>query len=243
MNIEKILKDTIETSESVKASAEKMLSDLLSEGDRLGLLPEQYAREYSLSKWGKQLKEMYLGIYKLYDILRDLIPAFSENWAYIKGESRRRYDEEVKVDFYFENNLPIIKTPLLHRTLPENIFRKGYSNYFTKEIETYLYKEGFLPNESEDIIIYSLANYHAPYKARDNDNLQTKKIIDAITDFFPNKDSAFHCSFYSTAIVNTDLSEGVYFIVADKKDGLKTEKELQGIIAKNTKNETTKDTL
>ncbi len=236
MDIEKILKDTIETSESIKANAEKMLTELNSECDRLALLPEQYAREFSLSKWGRQLKNIYFGTYKLYDILRDLIPSFADNWVLKKGESKRKYGEEIKIALYFEDGFPIVKTPLLHRRLPENVFRKGYSNYFTREIENYLYRINYLPKNG-DIIIYALANYHNSCAARDNDNPQTKKIIDALSDFFPKKDSGFHCAYYSTSISNTAIEEGTYFVIKDKKDSIKSDEELQEIILKYTKNE------
>lgn len=56
----------------------------------------------------------------------------------------------------------------------------------------------------------------------DNDNHETKHVIDAITHFFPLGDHPLSCEIHASATLSDEVEEGTYITVTRLEDGLKS---------------------
>lgn len=61
----------------------------------------------------------------------------------------------------------------------------------------------------------------SPYKIPDNDNYDTKRIIDILTDYIGGGDGGLVCSIYMETILNDEIPEGAYIIVSPKSTEFK----------------------
>ena len=121
----------------------------------------------------------------------------------------------------FDGNL-YVKTPLLlnrnHlvRSSGSGSFSQDYNHFFCGQVDKKLREiQDIIPQFSYKnvniLAVYNLSRQAIP----DTDNLDTKKIIDAITDFFPGGDGGGKCSFSSASIQTDEIDEGTYFTVSE----------------------------
>ena len=115
----------------------------------------------------------------------------------------------------------VVKTPfLLSKNMSKSKKKNGEQHYLTmrlfrEEVYHELKKmQSVLPSfESKNIAVLAVYDENKVF-VPDNDNIESKSIVDAITSFFGG-DNAFTCSFYLSSIRSKSISPGTYFIVTD----------------------------
>lgn len=124
---------------------------------------------------------------------------------------------ERDISVIIENDCVFVKTPpLFNRN--RHWFGKGQVDYF--ELFSTIVEQKMLEKMAElpcytkknvnGLFVYETGNWEIP----DADNVDTKKIVDAITRFLPGGDSGNTCSFSFASIRSNELAPGAYFTIS-----------------------------
>lgn len=110
-----------------------------------------------------------------------------------------------------------VRTPLLlnrnHQLIgtKKGVYAKDYRRYFCSELEQKLHSVIDSVDIPAQKNVCMLAIYHRNGMIPDTDNLDTKKIVDALTEPLPGGDRGGLCSFCSASLQTDLLPEGTYF--------------------------------
>lgn len=125
--------------------------------------------------------------------------------------------EEKDISVIIENDCIFVKTPpLFNRN--RHWFGKGQVDYFElfstiveqKMMERIAELPCFTKKNVNGLFVYGAGDWEIP----DADNVDTKKVVDAITRFLPGGDSGNTCSFSFASIRSNELAPGAYFTVS-----------------------------
>lgn len=116
----------------------------------------------------------------------------------------------------------VVKTPhLLNRNVTRHggkgrLFEVDYHSFFAPEVERALNEfEGQIPVFSYKNICVLSAYREERTMLPDAENLDSKRIIDAILHRFPGSDGGKYCSIFQACFHDRELAEGAYFIVSE----------------------------
>lgn len=195
--------------------------------DFYGISKEEYDRE-----WSKKAADTYVAFLNLYRKLHSPIMHGIVNTCDLSNEEIKKIENNC-IEVRIENCKLYVKTPLLfskyhkYSSKGNASFSNDYSSVFSYEIAQKLEElRNKIPKISDKVItVFSVYNSKKSL-IPDADNLDTKKIIDAISEFFPGGDSARYCSFFLMNEVRNDITEGSFFIVSDSANATFTREKL-----------------
>lgn len=160
-------------------------------------------REKAAIHYAKSHEKMVQSI-----LLADLFGAPAEEGEWLLSE------DYFWVDGAFSDDYLIVKTPHLLSRNKSNLRGKNTS-LFEQDVFSFLaVNKEKIPDFPKMNI--SIVTVYAPDAVgMDNDNVDSKGVVDAISSFFPQGDSPKNCSFFLASIFTAMIQEGTYFIVTD----------------------------
>lgn len=141
--------------------------------------------------------------------------------AVLAPVSRKKHLDRMVSAAVIEGML-VVKTPhLLNRNVTRHggkgrVFDVDYHSFFAPEVERTLDGfEGEIPAFSYKNICVLSAYREERTMLPDAENLDSKRIIDAILHRFPGSDGGKYCSVFQACFHDQELPEGAYFIVSE----------------------------
>lgn len=155
--------------------------------------------------------------------------------VFTKNESKKlEKTSRNRIEICLDSEFFIVKTPhfLSVNNKKRNSIHERFAEILSKEIKENLNEHRAFLNQFAPKHITVLQNHHCPeWNIADNNNLDVKKIVDAICEFC-NGDAALTTSFLLAACRNFSIQNGCYFIVTKGYCNVKTLEEYQKILEK-----------
>lgn len=190
--------------------AEKCLAKI----EKLGTEIKKYMEDVSLfsAKEAIKIERVRPALYELNKDVTNLV--CDEEALFLTSKEAEEYTGEVafSIKGFFEKDRFCIKTPSLPSIYSQGK-RKVFSSLYADEVKLLLQSnKKKLSNFSQANI--SIISIRASDSCGiDNDNIDSKAIVDAIAYYLKAGDSPRSCSFYLASIFDDTLEEGTYFIV------------------------------
>ena len=195
----------------------------------------EFDRNEATQKIYKKYRNMLASLSQLYTLgcnASDSFPTLFDDAGEIVCEPP--YPLTEYVDVCIIDDCVVVKTPnLLSRynavkRASRRAVYEDYLHFYSSEIAQKLKKldlNHLNPTKKIMLIVsvYTPKNKHVP----DPDNLDTKKIVDAICDDLPGQDCAGYCTFVSLARFDHSTEPGTYFVVfEDTGEAIDIEKKI-----------------
>ena len=248
------VKAVLESSALTLTKAKKYVSNLSSSLKTIGLhleveqdLIKERIEDPVYSKAMTVTDNLYIIIRRYADLfykLSQIAPARDQQTEpidYEKRYYRRVILPQDTVRSYLETEAIYVRTPMLRnlqrkaikgdkgRTISNaqsSIFREPIS-YSIMLAENY---SGYDFSIFERKIIHFLFVYHDlpgnMIYICDNDNHETKPVIDAITKFLPNGDYPLTCEIHASAVLENSIPEGTYITVTKLQNGFQSHSQI-----------------
>ena len=192
-------------------------------------------------------------IEKLYSLVRNA-PAcelHSDPQCYEQSYYNRVILSQTNIRAYLEPDAIFIRTPLLRnmqkrpqRSEKNSAAESGQSKIYREAVRyaiTACDNYGSYPFEEYAWkTVHFFYVYHGLSANKiyicDNDNHETKHVIDAITHFLPLGDHPLSCEIHASATLSDEVEEGTYITVTRLGDGLKSREDILKFWKKREKN-------
>lgn len=151
----------------------------------------------------------------LYELNREVTKlVYDDDPFFFKEEEAKKYTEanRFSIKGSFKKDKYLIQTPLLPSIYNKKT-GKVFSNLYVDEVSLFLRSnEKKIPKfDQANIAIVSVRGNNEI--GVDNDNVDSKAIVDAIASHLKGGDNPRSCSFFLASIFDDFLEEGTYFIV------------------------------
>ncbi|MFM9414143.1 hypothetical protein ACKQTC_07160 [Peptococcus simiae] len=184
---------------------DRLIQKIDNYGRLLGLVPKEKRRGQ------EQIRPT------LYELNREITKlVYDEDPFFFKEEEAKKYTEAdcFSIKGSFKKDKYIIQTPLLPSIYNKKT-GKVFSNLYVDEVSLFLRSnEKKIPKfDQANIAVVSVRENNKI--GVDNDNVDSKAIVDAIASHLKGGDNPRSCSFFLASIFDDFLEEGTYFIVTE----------------------------
>lgn len=219
-NTKEILDSVITNCKNILNAAENLRNKIQFTYDKYITQKKYYMLDYA--QWQKDLSTFFNGLLVRMSSIYLKIQTQRKDPFVAKLAKEKSFDYafDILIDLLIIDEMLIVKTPPLlnkyktYRSSGKSKYIQDYLPFFAYEVSKKMsdYSNKIPQYASKNITVFSV--YPTGFgELPDAENLDSKRIIDAITEHFPATDNGKFCSIYQLCISSDKIQQGAYFIV------------------------------